>query len=222
MKKNVERNMWYIFRHGETFFNKKNMRQGHVKNSFLTFEGAIQAHMNGLKLKKLRDNFDDFKFICTPLERTYQTIQLMGESLGIVPLTPIQDELIISRSRGKFEGHRPEDFEKLFPIEYKNVMDNPWSYEFEGYESYKNSYLRLAKFIKKYEKENLVVVAHKGVNRNMMFLLQKNKEINDLLGWINGLGDRDGSRVINELKASVPTFNQNYFYSWDGNEFIKY
>ena len=46
--------MWYIFRHGETFQNvKRDMVMGHTKNIFLTFNGVLQTHLNGLKLSKL-------------------------------------------------------------------------------------------------------------------------------------------------------------------------
>lgn len=213
--------MWYIFRHGETFCNRNKVKQGHSKNSFLTFEGAIQAHMNGLKLKNIDEDFLQYKFICTPLERTYHTCQLIIESLGL-NILPIQDELIISRSRGKLERYHEEELKKNFPEEWKNIQNNLWSYEFEGYENYKNSCIRLVKFIEKYKNEkNLVIVAHKGVNRNLMYFLQKSKEESNLIDWINNLSDEEGNFIIKDLKNKTPTFDQNYFYSWNGDKYEK-
>ena len=217
--------MWYIFRHGETFRNRNNIKQGHTKNSFLTLHGIIQAHMNGMKLKNIETNtdFHNFKYICTPLERTYHTCQLIMEALGIDDIFPIQDELIISRCRGILEEKQDDEIEKLFPIECKNIKSNPWDYQFDKYESYRSSYLRLAKFIEKYrEEKNLIIVAHKGVNRNLMYLLQKSKDIKNLVNWVENLSNEEGNKLVIDLKNKVPNFDQNYFYSWDGIEYKKY
>ncbi len=214
--------MWYIFRHGETFKNKSKIKQGHTKYSFLTFEGVLQVHMNGLKLKDLEENFSDYKFLCSPLERTYHSCQLIIESLGLKDTSPIVEDFILSRNRGKIETYKEKELEEFFPEETKKIKENIWGYKFEGYESYKDFYLRLAQFIKKYENEkNLVIVAHKGLNRNLMYLIKKNTEVENLIEWINNLSDEEGSSLINDLSNKVKTFDQNYFYSWDGNEFIK-
>lgn len=213
--------MWYIFRHGETFKNRNNIKQGHSKNSFLTFEGVLQAHMNGLKLKNLEEDFSNYKFLCSPLERTYHTCQLIIESLGL-DVEPIVENAILSRERGKVGIYKEKDIEKFFPEEGKKIKENIWGYKFEGYESYKDLYLRLAGFIKKYENEkNLVMVSHKGLNRNLMYLIEKNNEIKNLVEWIENLTDEEGNKLVNDLKNKVKSFDQNYFYSWDGKEFVK-
>lgn len=210
--------MWYIFRHGETLYNKNRITQGYVNDSFLTLNGVIQAHMNGVKLKQLEKNtdFHNYKFVCTPLERTYHTCQLIMESLGIIDMLPTQEELIISRGKGTAEKKESKEHKV---IKYENV----WNYEENNGETYKESYTRLAKFIEKYKNErNLIIVAHKGVNRNLMYLLKKSKEIDNLSTWISNLTDEEGNNLIYDLKCEVPTFNQNYFYSWDGNNFTQY
>ena len=55
-----------------------------------------------------------------------------------------------------------------------------------------------------------------------MYLLKKSKEIDNLSTWISNLTDEEGNNLIYDLKCEVPTFNQNYFYSWDGNNFTQY
>lgn len=213
--------MWYIFRHGETFCNRNKKRQGYSRNSFLTLEGILQSHMNGLKLKNLEKDFAKYKFLCSPLERAHHTCQLILDSLEM-DTDPIIEELLLSRSRGKIDKYHEEEIKEYYPEEWQKIQDNLWGYKFEDYESYKELYLRLAKFIDKYKNEkNLVVVAHKGLNRNLMFLLKKSLEIEDLTKWINSLNDDEGNKMVKNLKERVKGFNQNYFYSWDWNEFIR-
>lgn len=213
--------MWYIFRHGETFCNRNKIKQGLMKNSFLTLNGIFQAHINGLKLKKLDDDFTDYKFLCSPLERTYHTCKLIMNCVGRED-EPIVEDSILSRSRGRIEKYHEDEIKKNFPKEWEKIQQNIWGYRFEEYESYKDLYVRLAKFIKKYEnEENVVIVAHKGLNRNLMYLLQKNIEVNDLLAWINNLSDEEGNFIIKDLKDKVKSFDQNYFFSWNKKEFVR-
>lgn len=214
--------MWYIFRHGETFYNRKKVKQGHIKNSFLTFDGIVQSHVNGLKLRKLDKDFTDYKFICSPLERAYHTCKLVMSCVGRDD-NPMVEDLVLSRCRGVAEGQSEDEFKNKYPEEWGKIQENLWGYKFgDKYESYRDLYMRLAIFIKKYENEkNVVVVAHKGLNRNLMYLLEKSVEESDLLSWVSCLSDEKGNLIIKELKNKVKDFNQNYFFSWNGKEFVK-
>ena len=210
--------MWYIFRHGETTYNKHKIVQGYVRDSFLTLAGATQAHMNGIKLRQLEPNtdFHNYKFICTPLERTYHTCQLIMESLGIMDMFPTIEESLISRDKGTAE--RTEGEKNKVP-----KLEKTWNFEANGGETYKETYIRISQFIEKHKNEqNVVIVAHKGVNRNLMYLLKKSMEVENLLEWILSLTDEEGDKLIYDLKCTVSAFNQNYFSAWDGKTYTQY
>ena len=65
-------------------------------------------------------------------------------------------------------------------------------------------------------------MAHKGVNRNLMYLLKKSMEVENLLEWILSLTDEEGDKLIYDLKCTVSAFNQNYFSAWDGKTYTQY
>ncbi len=212
--------MWYIFRHGETFANvNKNIIQGHMKNVFLTFNGALQAHINGQKLKKLEDNFDNYKIICSPLERAINTCQIIMNEININKMPDFED-LLLERSKGIFDGMLKIEAKKNYEKEYTLSKENLWSYDFGKIETYKVILLKLLKFYDKYKQnDKMIIVAHEGINNCLMYILKRKNEIENLEEWINNLSDEEGNKIAKEIKSV--RFNQNYFYSWDGNKLEK-
>lgn len=212
--------MWYIFRHGETFRNvKKDMIQGHSKNIFLTLNGALQAHINGKKLKKQDEDFSNYRIVCSPLERTINTCQIIMDEIGRGD-NPEYEELIMERSQGIFNGMLKRDIKEKYDVEYTESRDNLWNYKADGYENYRIIFLKVTEFIEKYKNDkNLIVVAHEGVNNSLMYLLKKKNEVGDLKKWIDNLSDEEGNNIAKEVKSNV--FDQNYFFSWDGEKFEK-
>jgi hypothetical protein len=78
----------------------------------------------------------------------------------------------------------------------------------------------MADFIEKYKnEENLVIVSHEGVCQSLMYLLEKSKNNTNLIQFVNDITDEEGNEIVRTMKKVA--FNQNYFYSWDGNELIK-
>ncbi len=190
-----------------------------MKNVFLTFNGALQAHINGQKLKKLEDNFDDYKIVCSPLERAINTCQIIMNEINING-TPEFDDLLKERSKGIFDGMLKAEAKKNYEKEYVLSKENLWSYDFGGIETYKVIILKLLKFCDKYKSnDKMIIVAHEGINNCLMYVLKKKNEIENFEEWINNLSDEEGNRVAKEIKAV--RFNQNYFYSWNGENLIK-
>lgn len=212
--------MWYIIRHGETFVNvKKSIVQGHTKNIFLTFNGILQAYVNGTKLRNTKEDFTKYRIICSPLERAINTCQIIMDEIDRNG-NPEYEELMMERCQGIFDGIMRDKISEIYPEEFKITKENPWNCEFEGYENYKTIFKKINNFIDKYKNEkNLIIVAHEGTNQCLMYLLQK-KENKDILSkWIDSLSDEDGSKIIKEIKKI--DFDQNYFYSWDGTNMVK-
>lgn len=186
-----------------------------MKNVFLTFNGALQAHINGQKLKKLEDNFDDFKILSSPLERALNTCQIILDEIGIKE-DPEIEELLTERSKGVFDGMLKVDAKKNYEREYALSKENLWSYDFGGIETYKVILLKLLKFYDKYKNnDKMIVVAHEGINNCLMYILKNRNRIGNFEEWINGLDDEEGNKLAKEIKTK---FDQNYFYSWDGEE----
>ena len=134
---------------------------------------------------------------------------------------PEYDELLTERSQGFFDGMLKKEMDEKCAEEYAKSRSHPWSYVAEGYENYKIIFLKLLNFIEKYGKEEkLIIVAHAGIDNVLMYLLKRKKEIADWRKWINDLPDEEGDRIILE-DVKTANFDQNYFYSWDGEKLEK-
>ena len=94
--------MWYIFRHGETFDNlRKDRVMGHTKHIYLTYNGILQTYLNGLKLLKTKEDFTNYRFICSPLERADHTCQLLLDTIGL-RFDKKEQEYLLSIKNGLF------------------------------------------------------------------------------------------------------------------------
>ena len=214
--------MWYIFRHGETFQNvKRDMVMGHTKNIFLTFNGVLQTHLNGLKLSKTGEDFAQYKFICSPLERTIHTCQLLMDTIGLRFDILEKEKLLKERTKGIFDGLKKTYIEEKYPQELELMKKESWNQIVcEGYETHKMIFIKMAEFIEKYKnEENLVIVAHEGVCQSLMYLLEQSKNNTNLKQFVDNITDEEGNEIVKTMKKVA--FNQNYFYSWDGDKLIK-
>lgn len=215
--------MWYIFRHGETFDNlRKDRVMGHTKHIYLTYNGILQTYLNGLKLLKTKEDLTKYKFVCSPLERADHTCQLLLDTVGLRFDRKEQEYLLIERTQGEFDGLTHKYIYELYPKELELMKNNNWSCVVcKNYNTHKNVFLQVIDFIKKYENEkNLVAVAHEGICQKLMYLLQKKLSVKELRGFVNNLSDKEGHKLVCNLNKTV-AFNQNYFYSWDGNDLVR-
>ncbi len=192
--------MWYIIRHGQTLENNLGIQQGQAE-SLLTLKGIVQAQSIGYRLLEQNENFENFKFLSSPLVRTRQTLQIIMEIIGVAgKINPIVEPLIINRNKGILQNVKKQELKNLFPEEYKKREEDPWNYIAPGAtESKCQSCIRLQNFIEKYKNEkNLVIVGHRGINSMLRQLLS-------------------GS-TVEDIKNNdeEPDKSQNYFYTWNG------
>lgn len=173
----------YLFRHGQTEFNKKHIFTG-WKESQLTPIGIKQAQVVAQKLKGKKMGIA----IQTRLTRSRDTLK---EVLKFHPecLKVITDNRIIERRYGKLEGMLHERIIK----QYGQKKFDHWHRGFnsrppEG-ESFKDVEKRVLKFIKdvqkliKKEKVNVVISAHGNSIRLFRKIMEK-KSQNDAVRWI--------------------------------------
>jgi probable phosphoglycerate mutase len=100
-----------IVRHGQTHWNLKLIRQGHL-DSPLTDRGIAQAKALGQRLAQ--ENFA--ALYSSDLGRAVQTAEMIGTVSGHSVLT---DARLRERNLGVFQGLGREEIERRFPEEYR-------------------------------------------------------------------------------------------------------
>lgn len=192
--------MWYIIRHGETSHNKLRIKQGHYP-SVLNMKGIKQSRAIAKKLAELEENFDNFKFVVSPLLRTRQTIEIIMHILNIKS-EAVHEDLIISRNKGIFENLPKKFVEENFPVEIAKRDADHWNYTPPSGESPSEVYERIVKFYNKYkDEENLVIVLHGGGSPLLRGIIESKSKI--------------------KLIKGASSHKQNCFYRWDGEKVIK-
>ncbi|TDT72550.1 phosphoglycerate mutase [Hypnocyclicus thermotrophus] len=172
----------YIIRHGETEWNIVKKWQGH-KNSNLTELGKLQAEKLANKLKNIKFN----KIYSSPLGRAYDTAKILKGNRDIdIEL----DNRLKEINMGVLEGLDREIGIK----KYGNTIEQFWNYphlynhkEING-ESFYSLNNRTKEFleeiIKKYNKnEHIVIVSHGVTIKSFLFNI-KNKNIKEF--WDGG------------------------------------
>ncbi|VVB78229.1 2,3-bisphosphoglycerate-dependent phosphoglycerate mutase [uncultured archaeon] len=149
----------YLFRHGQTYFNKNKMFTG-WKNSSLTPLGVRQAKALGigLKGKKIDFAFDN------SLGRSKQTLK---EVLRYHPECKkvITDKRMIERSYGKLEGKHHDEIIKKYGEEQFNLWHRGFNNRPPGGESFADVEIRVKSFVSdlrklvKSEKVNVAISA---------------------------------------------------------------
>ncbi|MFQ5443921.1 MAG: alpha-ribazole phosphatase [Nitrospinales bacterium] len=155
----------YLLRHGETANSKYNCFNGHfdVELSPLGREQMRQA-ADVLKDKPVRCVYS------SDLKRTVEGARIIAESHGLIPITyPELRELSV----GKWEGLSVDEVNRRYPGELEERMKNISSFQVEGGESIQELQTRVLekfqKIVTQHEEESIVVVAHGGVNRIILF-----------------------------------------------------
>ena len=116
---------FYLFRHGETEYNRQRRWQGQGIDVYLNDNGVAQAQALA---EKLRDKNIEIIY-SSPLKRAFQTAQIVAD-LHNIPIKIIDD--LTEGGVGECEGALREDVEKKYPeiwnIWYgdNDIMDIRW------------------------------------------------------------------------------------------------
>ena len=125
----MSKKIFYIFRHGETDFNKEGRWQGAGHNPDLNLAGIAQAHILAETLRP----YGLQKIYSSPLKRALHTAEIIGEVLSL----PVEvKESLIEGNFGVNEGQYHQDI--IQTEEYKNWRNLDAEYihfRFEGGES---------------------------------------------------------------------------------------
>jgi len=155
----MERTQVIIVRHGETEWNLKLIRQGHL-DSPLTYRGAAQA-------KALADRLALERFstlYSSDLGRALQTAQMIADVTGHEIIT---DPRLRERHLGIFQGLSGDEIRARFPDEYHSHRTLGPTYVIPQGESVEQQVARniayLNELAEKHFGETIVVVTHGGV-----------------------------------------------------------
>ena len=155
----MDRTQVIIIRHGQTHWNLKLIRQGHL-DSPLTEKGIAQAKALGERL--MRESFTTL--YSSDLGRAVQTAQMIAQATGHKIVT---DARLRERHLGIFQGLNGDELREKYPEEYRLHRTVGPSYVIPGGESVQQQVARnvdyLVEIAEKHSGETIVVVTHGGV-----------------------------------------------------------
>lgn len=151
-----------VTRHGQTDWNVLGKLQGKTDIE-LNNTGRMQAEEVGKSIQNERIDL----IITSPLKRAKETAQIINKSLN-VPI--IEDERIIERGFGDYEGVTLVDFDKqkvLYP-QCNELWNYPLNVEINNVETMHDFFARVYNFFdeitEKYNDKRILVVAHGGTS----------------------------------------------------------
>jgi len=164
----------YLFRHGETDFNKQNKEWGQDNKTSLNEWGILQSNRLAETLKDI--SFD--KLFSSDLKRAMQTSKKISESCNV---KIIPDKRLREYDPGEIDPSSEKWIDK-----YKEMLESGMAkYDIRpfGGENIWDLIKRIKSFLEELQKEKgtVAVIAHSGVNAAFINLSQ-GREKNDFLG----------------------------------------
>ena len=176
----------YMLRHGETAWNTERRMQGH-KNSDLTARGRVQALAMGRTLRReLERAPGPTNFLRSPLGRTRETSDIIGQELGLSASDWREDIRLAELSYGTWEGFSWAEIEIDHPTALADWRADPHGYCPPGGETHADLRLRCETMLAEIAATDTrtVVVSHGvsgavirglhlGLDARAMFVLEK-------------------------------------------------
>lgn len=159
----------YIIRHGQTDFNAQIRFQGSMDIPLNDF-GRGQASRNGKKLFEiLGASAAEFDFVCSPLGRARETMEIIRSELKLSKPDYRLDERLREINFGDWEGQTARELEQQSPELYTEREANKWTFTPPGEraESYAKLAERIAPVLGEMQ-DPTICVCHGGVIRAML------------------------------------------------------
>ncbi len=151
----------YLVRHGELTTSREWRYVGHMDVE-LNDNGVNQIKKLGIRL--LQENIHHV--LASDLQRCVKSAEIIGAMIG---LTPVSYKEFREINIGHWEGMTLEEIVTEYKEEFDERSSNLATFRVSGGESFKDVYERvipqLEACIKKHRGENILLVAHGGVNR---------------------------------------------------------
>ena len=174
--------MFYLVRHGEIQSNIDKVYAG-WSDEALTDVGMRQAERAGEALKSKGIG----ALYCSPLKRTAQTAEIIGEAIGLVP---VADGHFKEMKMGPWEGLSEDEIARRFAKEWRNWNTQPAVLRLEGRETLAELQERVLDGVRELAtKEQGLTQRRKGAKRvavvthvaiiRVMLLYVEGRELND-------------------------------------------
>jgi probable phosphoglycerate mutase len=163
----------YYLRHGETDWNVEGRLQG-GRDIPLNARGRSQAARCGEVLRDLfsrdRINAADLDFICSPLGRARETMELARAELALSPKDYRIDDRLTEVTFGEWEGYTIAELRNRDPQRVAAREHDKWRFIAPGGESYEQMSWRMRDWYESLTRD-AVVTAHGGTARGLMAYL---------------------------------------------------
>lgn len=170
----------YLVRHGETDWNVEGRLQG-GRDIPLNDVGRLQAKEAASRLRDLAlaehpIASGDFDYVCSPMGRARETMEIFRSTLGLDPQTYHVEECLREITFGAWEGMTWREVRKADPDRASCRERDKWGYVPPGGESYALLCERIRPWLSALARPTLTV-SHGGVARAILALAGAAKPI---------------------------------------------
>lgn len=153
----------YLIRHGETDWNAEGRLQG-GRDIPLNDVGRVQAEEAGLKLREVAARAEDLDYVCSPLSRSRETMEIARRAIGLHPTYYKTDERLRELTFGAWEGMTWREVRASAPQAAREREADKWHYTPPQGESYEMLLARTMPVFQQIRRDT-VIVSHGGVMR---------------------------------------------------------
>ncbi|MBT4354305.1 MAG: histidine phosphatase family protein [Rhodospirillaceae bacterium] len=155
----------YLFRHGETVWNKAKRLQGH-KDTPLTLQGVKQAQAMGEKLSHVLKNIEPKFFFSSPIGRAHQTATIIADSINFNTESITLEKKLKEITFGDWDGLNMEEILLDYELIWQKRTKDKWTFAPPNGESYEVASARVERFLKEIPEEHpIIIVAHGSINK---------------------------------------------------------
>jgi broad specificity phosphatase PhoE len=147
----------YFSRHGETEANIEKRFQGHTVNTPLTKRGLKQAKTLANILKAHADDPAELKYVCSPLRRTRETMEIVRTHLHLPPKGYKTDKRIEEIDLGVWDGLTHKQARALDPKMFDKREKDKWNVRVPGGESYADVADRAERWVKSLKHDSFAI-----------------------------------------------------------------
>jgi len=158
-----------LIRHGETDWNREGRLQG-GQDIPLNELGRRQATEAAERLRSLVPGFAGLDFICSPMQRARETMDILRAKLELAPGAYRTDDRLKELTFGSWEGFTWRDIRKAEREQAQLRERDKWSFVPPGGESYAMLAQRIRPVLEGLTRET-AIVSHGGVARAVLALV---------------------------------------------------
>jgi probable phosphoglycerate mutase len=155
-----------MVRHGETDWNAEGRLQG-GQDIPLNDLGRVQATQVAQKLRDIAPSAGDLDYLCSPMGRARETMEILRRTIGLQPHHYRIDETLRELTFGEWEGRTWREVRAADPERARAREKDKWGYVPPGGESYQILMERIMPALTVLRRST-VVVSHGGVMRAAM------------------------------------------------------